>query len=81
MFGWINTAIKTYKLSAEVDAIATKRARDDIRGIANQLEVALNSFLSGCDSISNSVYNLNIEKEEISPTDEKKKQRDRSFSR
>ena len=73
MFGSITMAYDIYKLSTEVEAIATKRAGDDIREIANQLEVALNSFLSGCNSISNSVCNLNFKNvEEISSTDENK---------
>ena len=73
MFGSITMAYDIYKLSTEVEAIATKRAGDDIREIANQLEVALNSFLSGCNSISNSVCNLNLKNvEEISSTDENK---------
>ena len=38
-----------YKLSTEVEAIATKPkgAGEDIREIANQLEISLNCFLSG----------------------------------
>ena len=72
MFGSITMAYDIYKLSTEVEAIATKRAGDDIREIANQLEAALNSFLSGCNSISNSVCNLNLKNEEISSTDENK---------
>merc|ERR1712141_378649 len=50
VFGSITMAYDIYKLSTEVRSIATKRAGDDIREIANQLEVALNSFLSGCDA-------------------------------
>ena len=73
MFGSITMAYDIYKLSTEVEAIATKRAGDDIREIANQLEVALNSFLSGCNSISNSAGNLNLKNvEEIYSTDENK---------
>ena len=72
MFGSITMAYDIYKLSTEVEAIATKRAGDDIREIANQLEVALNSFLSGCNSISNSVCNQDLKNEEISSIDENK---------
>ena len=82
VFGWITMAYDIYKLSAEVEANDTKRAGDDIRGIANQLEVAINSFLSGCDSLSNSVYNLNISKKKKFHQQMKiKKQRNRSLSR
>ena len=42
-------AYDIYKLSTEMEAIATKKAGDELREIANQLEIALNSFLSGCN--------------------------------
>ena len=74
MFGSITMAYDIYKLSTEVEAIATKRAGDDIREIANQLEVALNSFLSGCDATITNYCNFNpdAENEENSSTDKNK---------
>ena len=48
-------AYDIYKLSTEVRSIATRRAGEEIREIANQLEIALNSFLSGS---STSTYRL-----------------------
>ena len=40
-----------YKLSGEVESIVSKPkgAGEDIREIANQLELALNTFLSDCN--------------------------------
>ena len=49
VFGSITMAYDIYKLSTEMEAIATKKAGDELREIANQLEIALNSFLSGCN--------------------------------
>ena len=48
-------AYDIYKLSTEVGSIATRRAGEEIREIANQLEIALNSFVSGS---STSTYRL-----------------------
>ena len=52
VFGSITMAYDIYKLSTEMEAIATKKDGDELREIANQLEIALDSFLSGCDDQS-----------------------------
>ena len=60
-----------YKLSTEMEQIATKRAGDELREIANQLEIALNSFLSGCNdptSIQSTYDTINHNDNSISST-------------
>ena len=52
VFGSITMVYDIYKLSTEMEAIATKKDGDELREIANQLEIALDSFLSGCDDQS-----------------------------
>jgi hypothetical protein len=53
VFGGITMAYDIYKLSTEVEAIATKREGDALREISTQLEISLNTFLSGCGNSSN----------------------------
>ena len=56
VFGSITMAYDIYKLSTEMEAIATKKAGDELREIANQLEIALDSFLSGCNDDPTSIH-------------------------
>ena len=53
VFGGLTMAYDIYKLSTEVEAIATKQAGDEFREIAYQLEIALDTFLTGCSNSSN----------------------------
>ena len=56
VFGSITMVYDIYKLSTEMEAIATKKAGDELREIANQLEIALDSFLSGCNDDPTSIH-------------------------
>ena len=59
MFGSITMAYDIYKLSTEVEAIGTKRLLKK-----SQLkDVALNSFLSGCDATITNYCNFNPDAE------------------
>ena len=51
-FGSLSIAYDIYRLSKEVQAIATKRSGDDVWEIASQLETVLNSFLLRSDTLS-----------------------------
>ena len=54
-----------------METIASKRAGDELREIANQLEIALNTFLSGCNdptSIQSTCDTINHNDSSISPT-------------
>ena len=56
VFGSITMVYDIYKLSTEMEAIVTKKAGDELREIANQLEIALDSFLSGCNDDPTSIH-------------------------
>ena len=58
VFGSITMVYDIYKLSTEMEAIATKKAGDELREIANQLEIALDSFLSGCNDDPTSIHSI-----------------------
>ena len=71
VFGGITMAYDIYKLSTEVEAIATKREGDALREISSQLELSLNTFLSGCDNSSNPMDADSITYESIVKQDDK----------
>ena len=64
-------AYDIYKLSTEVEAIATKREGDALREFSSQLEMSLNAFLSGCGDSSNPLDFYNVTDESIATHDDK----------
>ena len=71
VFGGITMAYDIYKLSTEIEAIATKREGDALREISSQLEMSLNTFLSGCGDSSNPLDFYNVTDESIATHDDK----------
>lgn len=60
-----------YKIGTEIETIATKRAGDELREIADQLEMTLYTFLSGCNgpiSIESYCNTINHNDNSISST-------------